>query len=147
MRWIASSVGPLTAIVTDWKSVIVYLESIVATEKGDIADAKGLLKKLQDLKFVYVIHFLVDYLCILKSLSILCQKQGILISTVQHHVENTVAALTLLKTVPSLHAQKLLVTHLWMENSVPRDNVCMDLVHIQELQFQVRSKRWKKIFV
>jgi hypothetical protein len=80
MRWISSNVGPLTAIVTDWKSVIVHLESIVATEKGDnIAGAKGLLKKLQDLKFVYVIHFLVDYLCILKSLSVLCQKQGILI--------------------------------------------------------------------
>jgi hypothetical protein len=48
------------------------------------------------------------YLCILKSLSILFQKQDILISTVQLHVENTVAALTSLKKVPGLHAQRFL---------------------------------------
>jgi hypothetical protein len=93
----------------DWKILIVHLESIVATEKGNItAVAKGLLKKLKGFKFVYMIHFIVDYLCILKRLSLLFQKQDILISTVQLHVENTVAALTSLKKVPGLHKQKFL---------------------------------------
>jgi hypothetical protein len=79
VRWVGSKVGALTALVTDWKSVIIHLESIVATEKRNInAGAKGHLKKLKDFKFVYMIHFLVDYLCILKSLSVLFQKQEVL---------------------------------------------------------------------
>jgi uncharacterized membrane protein YukC len=83
VRWVASNVSALTALVTDWKSVIVHPESIVATEKFNITSvAKGLLKKLKDFKFVYMIHFLVDYLCILNSLSLLFKKQAILISTV-----------------------------------------------------------------
>jgi hypothetical protein len=109
VRWVVSKVDALTTFVTDWKSVIVHHESIVPTEKGNItAAAKELLKKLKDCKFVYMIHFIVDYLCILKSLSHLFQKQDILISTVQIHVENTVAALTSLKKVPGLHEQKFL---------------------------------------
>jgi hypothetical protein len=61
----------LTALVLDWKSVTVHLKSIVATEKSNITPvAKGLLKKLKDFKLVYMIHFVVDYLCILKNLSI-----------------------------------------------------------------------------
>jgi hypothetical protein len=55
-----------------------------------------------------MIHFLVDYLCILKSFSLLFKKQDILISAVQLHVENTVAALTSLRKVLGLYEQKFL---------------------------------------
>jgi hypothetical protein len=114
VRWFASKVGALTALVMDWKSVIVHLGNIVATEKGNItAVAKGLLKKMKDFKFLYMIYFIVDYLCILKSLSLLFQKQDILISTVELHVENAVAALTSFKKVPSLHDEKCL-SNTWM---------------------------------
>jgi hypothetical protein len=81
VRWVASKVCVLTAFVTDWKSLIVHLESIVATEKCNItAVADGLLKNLKDFKFIYMIHFLVDYVCILKSLSLLFQKQDNIIN-------------------------------------------------------------------
>jgi hypothetical protein len=107
VRWFASKVDALTALAMDWKSVIVHLGNIVATERGNItAVAKGHLKKMKDFKFLYMIYFIVDYLCILKSLSLLFQKQDILISTVELHVENAVAALTSFKKVPGLHEEK-----------------------------------------
>jgi hypothetical protein len=75
VRWVASKAGALTALVTDWKSVIVHLESTVATEKGNItAVAKGFFEEAENFKFVYMIHFIVDYLCILKRLSLLFKK-------------------------------------------------------------------------
>jgi hypothetical protein len=46
-------------------------------------------------------------MCILNRLSNLFKKQDILISTIQLHDENTVAALTSLEKVPGLHKQKI----------------------------------------
>jgi hypothetical protein len=60
VRWVASEGDALIALVTDWKSVTVCPESNVCTQKGNItAVAKGLLKKLKDFKFLYMILFLV----------------------------------------------------------------------------------------
>jgi hypothetical protein len=45
VRRVASKVGALIALVMDWRSVIVHLESIAGTEKGNItAAAKGLIE-------------------------------------------------------------------------------------------------------
>jgi hypothetical protein len=53
VRWVASRTGALTALVMPWKSVTAHLESTAATQKGV---AMGLLKKLKDFKFVYILY-------------------------------------------------------------------------------------------
>jgi ABC-type arginine/histidine transport system permease subunit len=88
----------------DWKSLMVHLKGIVATEKGNItAAAKVLLKKLKDLKFVAV------YDTLSCGLSVYSEEHFISIlkrHSVQLHVQSSVAALTSLKKVPGFDEQK-----------------------------------------
>jgi hypothetical protein len=84
---------------------MVHLESIVATEKGNItAAAKVLLKKLKDLKFVAI------YDTLSCGLSVYSEEHFISILKTRHsvqlHVQSSVAALTSLKKVPGFDEQK-----------------------------------------
>lgn len=37
VRWVAIKIGALIALVKDWKSIIVHLESVTTKEKGNAA--------------------------------------------------------------------------------------------------------------
>ncbi|XP_073537153.1 zinc finger protein 862-like [Phyllobates terribilis] len=75
VRWVASKVGALSALVKDWKCVTIHLESVAAEKDSASAAAHGLLRKLTDFKFVHMLHFLLDYLEILKNLSLIFQRE------------------------------------------------------------------------
>jgi hypothetical protein len=86
--------------VNDWKYVTVYLESVAAEEGSASAIAKNLLRKLTILKFIYVLHFLLDYLVILKNLSLLFQREQIFLCTTELNVKNVMAPIESLKLSP-----------------------------------------------
>jgi hypothetical protein len=100
VRWVASIVGALSALVKDWKCVTVHLESLAAEKDSASAVAKGLLQKLIDFKFIHMLHFLLYYLGILKNLSLLYQREQLFVSTIKLHVKNTVTLLESLKCNP-----------------------------------------------
>ena len=65
IRWVASKVGTIKAIIRNWKSVIVHLKS--ATQEMGTNDivAKGLLEKLKNFR-ILTLHFFFDCLTIFK---------------------------------------------------------------------------------
>jgi hypothetical protein len=68
VSWVASKVGTLK----DWKCVTVHLGS--ATAEGSsvsAAAAKHLLRRLSYFKFVYMLHFRLDYPVIFSNPSLL----------------------------------------------------------------------------
>ncbi|XP_040177111.1 zinc finger protein 862-like [Rana temporaria] len=108
IRWVSSKVGALSALVKDWKCVTVHLESVAAEKDSASAVARGLLKKLTDFKFVHMLHFLLDYLEIIKNLSLLFQREELFLSTIELHVKNTICSLKSLKDVPKQHEERFL---------------------------------------
>jgi hypothetical protein len=76
----------LSALVKDWKCVTVHLESA-------------------NFKFVYMIHFLLDYLVVVKNLSQLFQGEQLFLSTVVLHAKNTVALVESLKLSPGQYEE------------------------------------------
>jgi hypothetical protein len=107
VRCVASKVSALSAIVKDLKYVIVHLQSIVTEKSTSFAVAKGFLRQMKNFKFVHMVHFLLDYCSTIKTLSVLFQKED-LISTVELHVQNTMATLVSLKDVSGFHEKKSL---------------------------------------
>jgi hypothetical protein len=90
---VASKVGALSALVKDLKCVTVHLESLAAEKDSVSAVAKGLLQKFTDFKFIHMLHFLLDYLGILKNLSLLFQREQLFVSTIELHLKNTATLL------------------------------------------------------
>jgi hypothetical protein len=97
---VASIVGTLSALVKDWKCVTVHLESLAAGKDRAAAEAKGLLRNLTDFKFMHMLHFLLDYLGILKNLSLLFHREQLFVSTIKLRVKKTVTLLESLKCNP-----------------------------------------------
>jgi hypothetical protein len=60
VRWVASKVSALSALVKDWKCVTAHLESLTAEKDSASVVAKGLLRKFTDFKFIHMFHFLFD---------------------------------------------------------------------------------------
>lgn len=108
VRWVASKVGCVSALVTDWKCVIVHLENVIASKDKAAPVAKGLLRKITDYKFVHMLHFFLDFLEIMKNLSLLFQREQLFLSTIELHVKCTVTSLELLKITPGPNEDKFL---------------------------------------
>ncbi|XP_073524940.1 zinc finger protein 862-like [Phyllobates terribilis] len=103
VRWVASKVGALSALVKDWKCVTIHLESVAAEKDSASAAAHGLLRKLTDFKFVHMLHFLLDYLEILKNLSLIFQREELFLSTIELHVKSTISTINSLRDAPKQH--------------------------------------------
>ncbi|XP_053544659.1 zinc finger protein 862 isoform X2 [Bombina bombina] len=108
LRWVVGKVDGLSALANDWKCVVVHLESVVVVDDGASSVASDLLKKMTNFKFVQMLHFLLDYLGIIKNLSLLFQREGLFLSSVQLHIKNTIASLQSLKDTPGEHEEKLI---------------------------------------
>lgn len=100
VRWVASKVGTIKAVIHDWRSLVKHLENVSCGKESDSNKAKGILKTLKKYRFLRTLHFLHDFLLPLKKLSLILQKPDLLMNQVQIHVRKTTASLEELKNNP-----------------------------------------------
>ncbi|XP_078238927.1 zinc finger protein 862-like [Pogona vitticeps] len=100
VRWVASKVGTIKAVIQDWRSLVTHLENVGCGKETDSSKAKGVLKTLKKYRFLRTLHFLHDFLFPLKKLSLTFQKPDLLINQVQIHIKKTIASLEELEKTP-----------------------------------------------
>ncbi|MEE6461244.1 hypothetical protein FKM82_001240 [Ascaphus truei] len=93
VRWVASKVEALTALVQDWKCIVFHLEELGNGKEDGAATARSLVKKLKCFRFRSTVHFLLDFLNIFKELSLIFQKKDLLLSLVDLHVNKALSSL------------------------------------------------------
>ncbi|XP_075441328.1 zinc finger protein 862-like [Ascaphus truei] len=94
VRWVASKVGALKSVLADWKPCVVHMESIVESQnRVESNHCKGFLKMLKNVRFLLTLHFLLDFLLIFKKLSLIFQREKLLLSHVKLHVKNALHSL------------------------------------------------------
>jgi hypothetical protein len=98
--------------VKDRKYVTVHLESVAAGESSTSAVAKNLLRKLICFKFLYELHFLFDYIVILKRPSLWFQTKQLFLRTTELHVKKTMASTESLKLSPQDNRKRYLASTL-----------------------------------
>jgi hypothetical protein len=72
---VASKVGSLSTLVKNRKYVTVHLKSVAAEEGSTSASAKNVLRTLTGFKFVYMLHFLLEYPVVLMKLYLLFERK------------------------------------------------------------------------
>ena len=88
MRQVASKVRTLTALKKSYGPVVSHLESLAERTEGytvsseEAATAKGLLSVMKSERFVPMLHFLIDLLTIMTTLSLFFQQNDICISQI-----------------------------------------------------------------
>ncbi|MEE6461243.1 hypothetical protein FKM82_001239 [Ascaphus truei] len=92
VRWVASKVEALTALVQDWKCIVFHLEELGNGKEDGAATARSLVKKLKCFRFRSTVPFLLDFLNIFKELSLIFQKKDLL-SLVDLHVNKALSSL------------------------------------------------------
>lgn len=85
-----------------------HLESAAAEESSASAVVKNLLRKPTHLKFVYMLHFLLDYLVNTQELLPFVSKEQLFLSTTELHVKNTMASIESLKLCPGQYEEKFI---------------------------------------
>jgi hypothetical protein len=94
---VARKINALHAIVKDWECLVVHLESISERKGEEGNTAKGLLKKIKDFKSVIAIHFLYYYLTVFKRLSLVFQRQDLILSQITVHAKKAINSMEQLK--------------------------------------------------
>ncbi|XP_067126966.1 zinc finger protein 862-like [Centruroides vittatus] len=90
--WLICKTGFLKALLADWETWLIHLESIENENCSEYIQIKEILKVLKDFRFILTIHFLLDFLPIFKQLSYIFQKH-LLVSQIKIHVNNVLCSL------------------------------------------------------
>uniref|UniRef100_A0A8C5QKG7 TTF-type domain-containing protein n=1 Tax=Leptobrachium leishanense TaxID=445787 RepID=A0A8C5QKG7_9ANUR len=93
VRWLCSKVDALRAFLQNWKTVVTHFEQISTEGTTDSAKVKGILKDLKQLKFVKLLHFLLDFYSKLKPLSEGLQNKELMICHLKNKLEHAVKTL------------------------------------------------------
>ncbi|XP_006823169.1 zinc finger protein 862-like [Saccoglossus kowalevskii] len=103
VRWLSSKERAVKAIKNNYEAVVTHLEH-ASTDKNSSTDnssrAKGYHRTITAIKFVRLLHFLLDYLPILANLSKVFQEEKLLIMEIPDRLEETYLALNALKAYP-----------------------------------------------
>ena len=67
--------------------------------------AKGLVQKLTGFKFVFMIHFILGFLKIMKCLSLIFQREELFLSTIQLQTKSTIKSFESLKCTPGWYEE------------------------------------------
>lgn len=88
MRWISSKTRALTALAKNYPIIVTHLEDVSSQKSGEeAARAKGYLKELKSVKFVAMLHSMIDILSVLADLSKVFQQRDLLVFDVYPQVE------------------------------------------------------------
>ena len=97
IRWAASANRALLSIKHNWRLTIDHLGNISNERNADAAWAVGLLRELCRKTFLLHLHFMLDFLSPLKTISLVFQKAGCLILDVFVKLESAKGALVSIK--------------------------------------------------
>ena len=108
VRWLASRFRALSVIEKNYKVLIYDLESksYEKTETG--TKALGYLKKLKDPKFLFYLHFFMDFVIILRQLSLEFQRDELLIVDIEPKIQSAKVKLDMLTVQPGKHYKHLM---------------------------------------
>ena len=95
----------MTSIRRCLSSLLTALERAAA--ENDDATARGLYNAMKTYKFVATLYLLSDVLPILTTLSLVFQKENVLLTAILPNVNATIASLNLLKTQSGLYLKNL----------------------------------------
>lgn len=100
IRWLSSQLRALEALKVNWEVTIMHLEDIASGKDETAARATGLLKEMKTLKFVTVLHFMLDFLAALSVVSRIFQLEDSLVSEVCRTIETGAQKVLKLKEKP-----------------------------------------------
>ncbi len=104
-RWVASKVRADQAMRKDYHVVVSHLTNVAAGTPGHNQDTREIkagayLKEITSPKFLYMLHFLIDVLQIVKKLSLSFQSDDLLIFEVPEKIQACIVSLLALKSIP-----------------------------------------------
>ncbi|XP_070550749.1 zinc finger protein 862-like [Ptychodera flava] len=111
VRWLSSKERAVKAVKHNYQAIVTHLEN-TATDAKATADAgskaKGYHKAITAIKFVRLLHFMLDYLPLLAQLSRAFQEEKLLIMEIPDALEQTLLALNALKLYPGKNTREFL---------------------------------------
>ena len=75
VQWVSNKIGVLIALVNSYNAVITHLENVMNEKGNDVSMAKGIADKMKNLRFILMLHFLFDFLLLLRN-SLLFSKKS-----------------------------------------------------------------------
>lgn len=98
VRWIASKHRTMKAIKKNWKATVAHLEHIgSSSSKEEAALAKGHLKNIKSVDFVYFLSMMQDFYSVVAKISCAFQSDLLTLSDTQAEIENILESLGELK--------------------------------------------------
>ena len=89
IRWISSRARALSILEKNFKTIIYDLESKSYSANDTGAKAKGFLKCLKHPKFLFHLHFMQDFVNVLRELSLLFQRDNLLACEILRHISDS----------------------------------------------------------
>lgn len=110
VRWLASKSRALDAVKKNFEHVVTHLEHNNLSSKCTESSSKalGYVKKIKTVKFVKVLHFMLDFLPVVSDMSKAFQSETVLLFEVPILIQGVVLALESLKTNPGTHMKEFL---------------------------------------
>ena len=99
VRWVASKEQALQAFLQSWQVMVFHLQDS-SNEGSDAPKAKGLLKTICDFKFLKYCHFLYDFLTVLRPVSVMFQRESLMLSEIKPSVNRAISLLSKLEHSP-----------------------------------------------
>ena len=104
IRWVASRLRSLEALSNNYAIMTVHMEHLASqcapSASDNYAKAISYLSNVKKIKFLQYLHFLIDFVSILRSMSLIFQKEKLLVCSVSGLVDRQIAKISNLKDVP-----------------------------------------------
>lgn len=97
VRWLASRHRALSIIETNYSALVIHQENIGESDDANAQTAKGHVKDIKSVWFVFYLHFSMDFVTTLRSTSLLFQKDALLVCVVNRVIESRISVLESLK--------------------------------------------------
>ena len=105
IRWVASRLPALEALAFNYKHLVNHLEHLAIQSSAgsgsvNFSKAASYLKTAKNIKFLEYLYFSLDFLKVLKSLTLIFQSETTLVCSISFLIEKNVIVLKNLKTFP-----------------------------------------------
>ena len=97
VRWLASRHHALSIIEANYTALVIHQENIAESTDVNAATAKGHVKDIKSVWFVFYLQFVMDYVTALRLTSLLFQKDTLLVCIVNRVIESRMSVFESLK--------------------------------------------------
>ena len=107
-RWLASRDHALSKIERNYSTPAIHQEKIAESNDKNPATAKSHVKDLKFVWFVFFLLFMMDYVSKLRAISLVFQKDDLLVCSINCISESRIDVFELMKTQPGKNYKSLL---------------------------------------